>query len=282
MAKRRSRRTKAEIEEGEKVEKETQEVTEVAEETQEDEAVETAEEPTGIDTEETQEDEVVETAEESEEDQKLVGTEDAPDLETDESGNATASIPVVDEKKEIAEETTETKEVEKAPVADLMEVLSNEETTMSQKLIELASNGNSNIKSLAAKLLDYNNALKPGSVIHGRIGAGRQYDLLKTFISKLSNENSKDVKECLGLICFTYKSFADESFGSVAIFRFQDDWRWTENELNKLNVLHTIFSELADHETRAEALKTISLDKAISDAGLSEVVGNNLKNYFNQ
>jgi len=258
MGKRKNRQPK---------EQETVEVPEVAE-TEEQEVLEESE---VTETEDVQE--VIPAVEESSSEEQEIT--EAPEEDKSEEKS--------EQDKEIITGVTE----EAATVAamltkdDIAQLLKDPSLTVDEKLQRIAEKGVPVFKSLVSKLIGYREAMSSTGITDPKFGASKQYDLLMTLKSALSDPDYNSFKVKFDIINLAVMNYQD-AFSTPALCRFDAYWTWNKKDMQTLHNLAIVINTLADLSKRKENIKKVNLTKALdkNTTSLTDGVIANIQKYY--
>jgi len=217
---------------------------------------------------------------------------DLVESETQDNTNDEQDIVVPDAEEETTEEPKD-KEIitgvteEAATVAamltkdDIAKLLKDPSLTVDEKLQRIMEKGVPVFKSLVSKLIGYREAMSSTGITDPKFGASKQYDLLMTLKSALSDPDYNSFKVKFDIINLAVMNYQD-AFSTPALCRFDAYWTWNKKDMQTLHNLAIVINTLADLSKRKENIKKVNLTKALdkNTTSLTDGVIANIQKYY--
>lgn len=180
-------------------------------------------------------------------------------------------------------ETGETKE----PVViipqetDVLKILSSK-ISFKEKIEAISKSDSVQYRSLANKLLSYNDKMFGTMAVKPSSGAANNYDLYNTIKQAVSDTNPEVFRIKFNIINLAFIAFKNEAFNEFKLHRFDYEWKWGKESLTTYQYLVTAISILADKSTREQEIGKGILDRALDkDAiSLNDVAIQNIVKYY--
>ncbi len=245
-----------------------------------------------------------ETTEDTEKSDEQEDTEDAiaeqeevqqEDKVEDEIKDSTSNDTDVQKEDEVDTQSTEDKvgtqptEVEKQPstedttptVSNISEILGSK-VSIKEKIVAISKSDNITYRSLANKLLSYNDKMFGTDAIKASSGAANNYDLYNVIKQVVSESNVEVFRNKFTIINLAFLAFKDEGFNEVKLHRFDYEWKWGKESLDTYQYLVTMITILADRSTREVEVGKGILDRALNKdvVSLSDVAIQNIIKYY--
>lgn len=164
-------------------------------------------------------------------------------------------------------------------------ILTDSKTTVAEKLAKF-SNDVGEYGVFVNNLINYNNSMDPNNevALSDEKGAAKNYNLYIQVKDAVESEDYLTFKVKFDVINMAYTQFAKGAFDEFALFRYDQAWasKWGEVSLTTFQNLNTLICTLCNIKTRASALASLDLDKALDPTvlELTEVGINNIKKYY--
>lgn len=180
-------------------------------------------------------------------------------------------------------ETGETKEpvVTIPQETDVLKILSSK-ISFKEKIEAISKSDSVQYRSLANKLLSYNDKMFGTMAVKPSSGAANNYDLYNTIKQAVSDTNPEVFRIKFNIINLAFIAFKNEAFNEFKLHRFDYEWKWGKESLTTYQYLVTAISILADKSTREQEIGKGILDRALDkDAiSLNDVAIQNIVKYY--
>ena len=199
---------------------------------------------------------------------------------------------IKDEQEDVQKEAvadTQPEEVEKQPtvedttstVSNISEILGSKDS-IKEKIVAISKSDNITYRSLANKLLSYNDKMSGTDAIKASSGAANNYDLYNVIKQVVSESNVEVFRNKFTIINLAFLAFKDEGFNEVKLHRFDYEWKWGKESLDTYQYLVTMITILADRSTREVEVGKGILDRALNKdvVSLSDVAIQNIIKYY--
>lgn len=182
--------------------------------------------------------------------------------------------PLEEEKQPTTEETTST-------VSNISEILGSK-VSIKEKILAISKSDNITYRSLANKLLSYNDKMSGTDAIKASSGAANNYDLYNVIKQVVSESNVEVFRNKFTIINLAFLAFKDEGFNEVKLHRFDYEWKWGKESLDTYQHLVTMITILADRSTREVEVGKGILDRALNKdvVSLNDVAIQNIIKYY--
>jgi hypothetical protein len=191
------------------------------------------------------------------------------------SGDSSDDTPPVEEE--------ETIPASKLGTAEVAALLKKPGVKIDDKLQTILEQGNTAYASLVGKLLTYAKDMSRKSPVQtATAGAAKNYDVYTTIKQVVETKDYNEFKVKFDIVNAVFKLHAEDAYSKFAMPRYDTDWKWGEKSLNTYLVLVSLIGGLCSKATRAEKLKTHSVDKALepSTVELKPTGIENIRKYY--
>lgn len=187
-----------------------------------------------------------------------------------------------------SKEPTQAEKVEtKEPVVvipqetDVLKILSSK-ISFKEKIEAISKSDSVQYRSLANKLLSYNDKMFGTMAVKPSSGAANNYDLYNTIKQAVSDTNPEVFRIKFNIINLAFIAFKNEAFNEFKLHRFDYEWKWGKESLTTYQYLVTAISILADKSTREQEIGKGILDRALDkdDISLNDVAIQNIVKYY--
>jgi hypothetical protein len=231
--------------------------------------------------EDEQSDDIDDTPNESNED-GIDGGQDLEDESSDEENDSDENGGDSSDDTPPAEEE-ETIPASKLGTAEVAALLKKPGVKIDDKLQTILEQGNTAYASLVGKLLTYAKDMSRKSPVQtATAGVGKNYDVYTTIKQVVETKDYNEFKVKFDIVNAVFKLHAEDAYSKFAMPRYDTDWKWGEKSLNTYLVLVSLIGGLCSKATRAEKLKTHSVDKALepSTVELKPTGIENIRKYY--
>ena len=159
-------------------------------------------------------------------------------------------------------------------------LLSDPNTTLSEKLDIIFKKGLPFYSMIAAKIISYDEVMSANNGLNPKTAVNKQYDLLEVMRGVIETANYDDFKTKFDIINIGFINYKDGSFSHRKLYRFSEEWSIGERKLETFHNLIMLISTLADLNTRGENVKKLDIKKVLDNIELSETGIENLKKYY--
>ena len=154
------------------------------------------------------------------------------------------------------------------PVAPVTPVVQNTvvdtSTPFTARIDEIKEKGTTQEKAVVIAFEAYIAGMKPGVPVAPDRGARHQYAIWKTILSVLENAPKAEFNSLWNIILAYFNNYKDGVFGDRYLFRFSDQWIWSENDLTAMQNIFNLLMLTANPATRKEGLSKVQLEKTLS------------------
>lgn len=190
-------------------------------------------------------------------------TTEVPVTTTEES-----SAPIVNDGG--VEDMTQTEQSEpEAPVVNTEPVveLSQEPqaSDFDTRIAALKATGSQATQILIASLEKYIADMKPGKPMPETAGARNQYNLWKAISYVAETAPGDEFRRLWNLLLSYFEQYKDGVFHDRYVFRFSEQWMWSQYELNGLQRIINLIKLTSNQSTRSANLKKVVLDKTLAE-----------------
>lgn len=164
-------------------------------------------------------------------------------------------------------------------------LLTDPNTTVAEKLNKF-SNDVGEYGKFVNNLISYNESMNPSNevALSDEKGAAKNYNLYIQIKDAIETEDYAAFKVKFDVINMAYTEFSKGAFDEFALFRYDQAWsaKWGDVSLVTFQNLNTLICTLCNIKTRAAALSSLDLDKALDPTvlELTELGINNIKKYY--
>ena len=164
---------------------------------------------------------------------------------------------------------------------DVLKILSSK-ISFKEKIEAISKSDSVQYRSLANKLLSYNDKMFGTMAVKPSSGAANNYDLYNTIKQAVSDTNPEVFRIKFNIINLAFIAFKNEAFNEFKLHRFDYEWKWGKESLTTYQYLVTAISILADKSTREQEIGKGILDRALDkDAiSLNDVAIQNIVKYY--
>lgn len=164
---------------------------------------------------------------------------------------------------------------------DVLKILSSK-ISFKEKIEAISKSESVQYRSLANKLLSYNDKMFGTMAVKPSSGAANNYDLYNTIKQAVSDTNPEVFRIKFNIINLAFIAFKNEAFNEFKLHRFDYEWKWGKESLTTYQYLVTAISILADKSTREQEISKGILDRALDkDAiSLNDVAIQNIVKYY--
>ena len=164
---------------------------------------------------------------------------------------------------------------------DVLKILSSK-ISFKEKIEAISKSDSVQYRSLANKLLSYNDKMFGTMAVKPSSGAANNYDLYNTIKQAVSDTNPEVFRVKFNIINLAFIAFKNEAFNEFKLHRFDYEWKWGKESLTTYQYLVTAISILADKSTREQEIGKGILDRALDkDAiSLNDVAIQNIVKYY--
>jgi hypothetical protein len=142
-------------------------------------------------------------------------------------------------------------------------------------------NGTVAEKSLISGIEQYMKNMAPGKPIDFDVGARQQYQFWKLISGLAENSKTEDFKKLWSILLTYYKKYKTGVFHERYVFRFSENWVWSESELHGFQRVINVINLTCDPAERISGLKQVSLDRSLSE-GFTDDARQRIVSYYHQ
>lgn len=156
-----------------------------------------------------------------------------------------------------------------APLAGLVQAVVKEtvvsnETPFTVRIDAIKESGTNQEKSLVAALDAYVDFMKPGAPVAPDRGVKQQYTLWKTILALAENAPKEQFNALWNILLAYFDNYKDGVFHDRYLFRFIDQWIWSENDLKAMQNIFNLLQLTANPAKRKEGLARVQLEKTLA------------------
>lgn len=152
-----------------------------------------------------------------------------------------------------------------APIAPVVQetVISNA-TPFTARIDAIKESGTNQEKALVAALDNYVDKMKPGAPIAPEQGVKQQYTLWKTILALAENAPKEQFSALWNILLAYFDNYKEGVFHDRYLFRFIDQWIWSENDLKAMQNIFNLLQLTANPAKRKEGLARVQLEKTLA------------------
>lgn len=154
-----------------------------------------------------------------------------------------------------------------------------EVTDFNSMMNNFKQNGTVAEKSLISGIEQYMKNMAPGKPLDFDSGARFQYQFWKLISNIAETAKPDEFKKLWSILLAYYREFKTGVFHERYVFRFSENWIWSEAELNGFQRVLNIINLTCDPKERAIGLKQVSLDRSLSE-GFSDDARQRIVGYY--
>lgn len=160
--------------------------------------------------------------------------------------------------------------VQPAPVAPapaapvVQETVVSNATPFTARIDAIKESGTNQEKALVAALDAYVDFMKPGAPVAPERGVKQQYTLWKTILALAENAPKEQFNALWNILLAYFDNYKDGVFHDRYLFRFIDQWIWSENDLKAMQNIFNLLQLTANPAKRKEGLARVQLEKTLA------------------
>lgn len=164
---------------------------------------------------------------------------------------------------------------------EVSELLKNGNISLVKKLKIISEKSISEIKTVASKLLDFENDLGKNAINRsGSYNISKCYDLMLTLVSVVNTVDRNKFKVKQDIVTLAFIAFKDSSMDPLKLLAFDYLWKYGDKQLTTYQNLTTVMSMLSDKSVREVNKKKVDINNIIKGTILSEQAKTNLVSYY--
>jgi len=214
--------------------------------------------------------------------------EDTPVVETPEVETPEVETPIVEDTpvvetpEVVVPVTEEPKTVPTSTTGKVNNLLLDSSVSIEDKISWCLADAPVDLKNIAMQLEGYHNVMKPGIPIDENKMVRKQYELVNIYRGIFNTESYAEFKSKFDVLNLFFVFYAKSSMAPQRLSRFDYLWKWSDPELHTLLNVSEIVATLAYFPTRANNLKKVNLQYALSSTEtiVTEDARNHIVRYY--